>query len=245
MHLPEFVMLVVATIAAIAAGLAMVASNFRVARGLFWMAALSFGSLGLVWAANSDASLIRQMVVSALIAAIAAAGLAYGLWELRGRRAVAEEIKPAVTAAGNGKNSPNINAGGSVTIGHIGDVINQAPKQRRLDEVQVQKFIAAIRSESREKMGIRIQDGSNEGREYANQVMNLFRHAGFDVIGTDAANTLPGSHHGLVVEVGDPIPNQARAIAAALAVAGIAASIVRGPWPSGTEAYRLVIWPDT
>src|ERR1700730_10943750 len=107
MHLPEFILLVVATLAAIAAGLAVVASNFRVANALFWIAALSFGSLGIVWSLQSQGySLATQMTVSAVCAAIAAAGLVWGLSEVRGR-AEAEEIprvapdsKPNVSITG-------------------------------------------------------------------------------------------------------------------------------------------------
>ena len=44
MHLPDFVLLVIGALAAIAAGLAVLTSNYRVARVLFWIAALSFGS---------------------------------------------------------------------------------------------------------------------------------------------------------------------------------------------------------
>lgn len=88
MQLPEFILLVVATVAAMAAGLAMLASNYRVARILFWIAALSFGSLGVVWSATSEGySLPTQMVVSAIIAVIAATGLTWVLWEIRGKEA--------------------------------------------------------------------------------------------------------------------------------------------------------------
>lgn len=83
MHLPEFALLVIATIAAIAAGLVMLASNYRVALVLFWIGALSFGSLGVVWSATSEGySLPTQMVVSAVIGAIAAAGLTWVIWEI-------------------------------------------------------------------------------------------------------------------------------------------------------------------
>lgn len=137
MHLPEFVLLVIATIAAIAAGLAVVASNYHMARILFWIAALSFGSLGVVWAASSDASLAKQMVVAAVVAAIAAAGLVYGLWELRTNEPKGGTLhsapKPPASEPQVRKNSPNISAGGTVNIGHIGDVINQGPVTPNVD----------------------------------------------------------------------------------------------------------------
>jgi hypothetical protein len=86
MHLSDFVLLVVGTLAAIAAGLAVLASNYGIARILFWIAALSFGSMGVVWSATSeDYSLSTQMIVSAIIGAIAAAGLTWALWETRGK----------------------------------------------------------------------------------------------------------------------------------------------------------------
>jgi hypothetical protein len=144
MHLPEFVLLLIATVAAIAAGLAMVASNYRVARVLFWIAALSFGSLGLVWSQQSHGySLATQMIVAAVCAGIAAATLVWGLDEIRGRANAAEipsvTDKPEPYKPAQGKNSPNISAGGNVTIGHIGDVtINQAnqPELKLLEQTE-------------------------------------------------------------------------------------------------------------
>jgi hypothetical protein len=129
MHLPEFALLLIATVAAIAAGLAMVASNYRAARVLFWIAALSFGSLGIVWSQQSHGySLATQMIVAAVCAAIAAAALVWGLDEIRGR-ANAGEVPSVTDKPEPGKNSPAISAGGNITIGHIGDtIVNQAPK---------------------------------------------------------------------------------------------------------------------
>jgi hypothetical protein len=150
MHLSEFVLLVIATVAAIAAGLAVVASNYRAARVLFYIAALSFGSMGVVWALNSDTSLVKQMAVAFVVAGTGAAGLVYGLWEAENAQkkgdsshssavpAHAEDSKPNSPATNKnvGKNSPNISAGGNVTIGHIGDVVNTptASLQKPVDE---------------------------------------------------------------------------------------------------------------
>jgi hypothetical protein len=150
MLLFEFALLVVATVAAIAAGLAVVASSFRIARGLFWAAALSFGSMGIVSSANSSASLPIQMMVSAIVAAIAAAGLTYGLWDLRIKEAAAqidggsENSKPKSQENVSTKNSPNISAGGDVNIGHIGDVINNGPIQPGPQDVGVLKPPAEV-----------------------------------------------------------------------------------------------------
>ncbi len=147
MHLFEFVLPTVATIAGIAAGWAVVASNFRVARGLFWIAALSFGSTGIVWSANSSASLLTQMTVSAIVAAIAAAGLTYGLWELRTVAQTdsgSENSKPKPEERTSSKNSPNISAGGNVNIGHIGDVINNGPVQTTPQDVGTLKPVGEV-----------------------------------------------------------------------------------------------------
>jgi hypothetical protein len=142
------------------------------------------------------------------------------------------------------KNSPNISAGRDVNIGHLGDVINQGPPARHITLDQVQKFIGAMPGISGERIGIRLQDGSNEGRQYAVEIMNLFRQAGWQVLGgLDTANTLPGSHRDVVVEVGEPIPAKAKVIVSALNAAGITTSTVRGPWPEGMDVYRVVIWP--
>lgn len=119
MHLPEFVLLVVATVAAIAAGLAVVASNFRVARTLFWIAALSFGSMGIVWAlSTSGYSLATQMIVAAVCAGLAAAGLVWGLNEVRGRpnaegATMANDPKPGVNITG-GQNIINYGLAGII-----------------------------------------------------------------------------------------------------------------------------------
>jgi hypothetical protein len=88
MHLPEFTLLAIATVAAIAAGfgvgmLALGRPRFGVVRVLFWISALTFWSLGIVWSATSAQTLSIQMAVAAVIGAIAAAGLTWGLWEVR------------------------------------------------------------------------------------------------------------------------------------------------------------------
>jgi hypothetical protein len=124
MRLSDFVLLVVGTLAAIAAGLAVLASNYRVARILFWIAALSFGSMGVVWSATSESySLSTQMIVSAIIGAIAAAGLTWALWEIRGKesadRRKSESASQAPIAA-----QPQGGRGGSGEIfGNNGTII--------------------------------------------------------------------------------------------------------------------------
>jgi hypothetical protein len=98
MHLPEFTLLAIATVSAIVAGfgvgmLALGRPRFGVVRVLFWISALTFASLGIVWSAtSSDHPLWVQMVVAGTIGAIAFAGLAWGLWEVRHQEKIADEI---------------------------------------------------------------------------------------------------------------------------------------------------------
>lgn len=136
MHLSEFVLLVVATISAIAAGVAMVAARFQAARNFVWIAAITFGSMGVVWSAQSHGySFATQATVAALVAAIGAVGLVWGLNEIRDRVTTADEqeTSKASSPSGKGKNSPEINSsGGNINIGHIGDIINQ-PTSLKVD----------------------------------------------------------------------------------------------------------------
>src|SRR4051812_9658706 len=89
MHLPEFVLLAISTVAAIAAGLGGTwlkssQPNYGIIRTLFWISAFTFGSLGIVWSAASDGQpLWLQMLVSGLLGGLASAALAWGLWEIR------------------------------------------------------------------------------------------------------------------------------------------------------------------
>lgn len=88
MHLSEFILLILATVAAVAAGLAMIASKYSIARACFWVAAISFWSMGILWSATSNEySLRTQVIVSAIVGGIAAGALAWVLWEIRGKEA--------------------------------------------------------------------------------------------------------------------------------------------------------------
>lgn len=59
------------------------ANATRVARALFWVAALSFGSMGIVWSVQSQGySIATQMIVAAFCAGLAAAALVWGLHEI-------------------------------------------------------------------------------------------------------------------------------------------------------------------
>jgi hypothetical protein len=57
--------------------------NFRAARVLFWISAVGFGSLGVVWAASGNTLPVGRIAVAAIIGAVAAASLAWVLWELQ------------------------------------------------------------------------------------------------------------------------------------------------------------------
>lgn len=139
MHLPEFILLVVATLAAIAASLAVVASSFRAAQVFTWIAGLSFGSLGIAWALQSHGySLVTQIIVAAVCGAIGAGGLAWGLHEIKTRASAADPVKPsAPPTPPAGKNNPNFTAGRDVHIGHIGDVTNNPPPPKAPQDVGV------------------------------------------------------------------------------------------------------------
>ncbi|WP_316224631.1 MULTISPECIES: hypothetical protein [unclassified Bradyrhizobium] len=98
MHLPEFGLLVLTTIAAIAAGLAMLASKYSIARVLLWIAGLSFGSLGVLWSASSEGySLPTQLIVAGAVGAVAAVGLTWAIWEIR----LKEKAEQSASAASN------------------------------------------------------------------------------------------------------------------------------------------------
>jgi hypothetical protein len=124
MRLPEFVLSVTATLVGVAAALAVLASKYRFARVLFWIAALSFGSLGVVWSATSEGySLPTQMLVAAVIGAVAAAGLTWALWEIRGKER-AEKTTAATTAEGMlPTRGPTLEATQNAAIDATGSVI--------------------------------------------------------------------------------------------------------------------------
>lgn len=123
MQLPEFVLLVVSTVAAMSAGLAMLASKYSVARVLFGIAALSFWNMGVVWSATStDYSLSTQMIVSAVIGALAAAGFAWVLWEIRTKEAKEAQAQ-AIPATAPPTRRPTLEATNRSTIDATGATI--------------------------------------------------------------------------------------------------------------------------
>jgi hypothetical protein len=122
MHLPEFVLLVLATIAAIAAGLAVLASKYSIARVLFWIAGVSFWSLGVLWSVSSEGySLPTQLIVSGVVGAIAAVGLTWALWEIREKEKsekpqVRESLFQDAAAQTNAQRGPTLEATGGGRI---------------------------------------------------------------------------------------------------------------------------------
>ncbi|MEH2557986.1 hypothetical protein V1286_005515 [Bradyrhizobium algeriense] len=132
-----------------AAVMALVPTNHRVARILFWLGAVSFGSMGTVWGINSeDQSLTIRMTVAFICAGIAAAGLVWALSELRTREKVAqaniEETKPAgktKPTSTNQRVTGNDNVvTGPVAGGQVASIINNfygassGPQQNRFSE---------------------------------------------------------------------------------------------------------------
>ena len=130
MHLPDFVLLVLGTFSAIAAGLgaavlALENRSFKVVRVLFWASALSFGSMGVVWSQTSDGySLQTQMIVAAVCAAIAAAGLVWGLHEVK-IRVLPMDNHAAHPVAASTAIGGVMNNTGIVTQGQIGDNVQR------------------------------------------------------------------------------------------------------------------------
>ncbi len=131
MHLSDFVLLVIGTLAAIAAGLALVASNYHAARILTWIAALTFGSMGVVWSATSESyPLSTQMIVSAVVGAIAAAGLTWALSEILGKEKAGERavevaqknLQPVQTRGGVGGSGEIFGNNGKIVGGKGGSV---------------------------------------------------------------------------------------------------------------------------
>ena len=102
----------------------MLASNYRIARVLFWIAAVSFGSMGVVWSATSEGySLPTQMVVSATVAAIAAAGLTWALWEIRGKERAGEPASVTASQTDQPIQGRAGRGGSGEIFGNIGTII--------------------------------------------------------------------------------------------------------------------------
>jgi hypothetical protein len=86
MHLPDFILTVILSVTASAIAIAEYVNDLRTKRILFWIAGFAFWSLGVVWSATSDGySLRAQLFVSGVIGAVAAAGLTFALWAVKGK----------------------------------------------------------------------------------------------------------------------------------------------------------------
>ena len=100
-------------------------------------AALILGSADIMYAATTDHPLGVRLLIAAIVGAVALIGLSEGIRYVY-RSDKVQNQESAQHKAESGKNSPNISSGGNVTIGHIGDIINQPPEpsrsKRPLDE---------------------------------------------------------------------------------------------------------------
>ena len=197
--------------------------------------------------------------ISLIVAAVIGALLVGGSWYAIGKQYDKDQaMMPPTGLAGHDSVSSSNQSGGITarTINIKGSIYNAAPNlgnqtvnnyappARHITQKQLETLNAAMPKGEGKKIGIRLQDGSNEGRTYANEVRNLFQQAGWDVILTDAANTLPNNYRDLVIEVGNPEPEAIRPIAHAFNQAGVKFHTIRGPWATGTtDAWRIVIWP--
>jgi hypothetical protein len=119
--LPEFSLLAISTTAGIAAAfgigmLAMASPRFGVARWLFWIFAIAFWSLGVVWSSTtSEQPLLIQMLVSAAVGAVSAGALSWGLYEIRSHeRSV--NIEPNKAKIETPERPPTLEATRSSTI---------------------------------------------------------------------------------------------------------------------------------
>jgi hypothetical protein len=147
-------------------------------------------------------------------------------------------------------NEVSINVGSVTSIHQAGGVtagvyINQAPPERHLTPDQKCRFLesANLLDGVNRVVPLRIQDGSTEARSYTGELNDLFLNAGWRVVLTDAANTLPGTFNGLVIEVSD-LANpsiSAKLIASTFKEAGIDYHFQKGPWSPETEHFRIVV----
>jgi hypothetical protein len=208
---------------------------------LLWYAGglIPMAAVCLYWASMGDQPVMPQRIILFIIGAAigGCALLGAGEW-FRPTSAIAQSggAVPPINNYGPSINTNN-QSGGQNTIN------NFATPARHVLPNQKQKFLENMPKGSSQKIAVRIQDGSNDGRQYAGEVADLFRTAGFQPIGTDAANTLPGGFIGLIIEHSDPMPQTAKAIGDAFTAAAIPFSFAKGPWAAGTDAFRIVIWP--
>ena len=111
MVLVDYILLVLAAAAGLAAAiggimLSLPTYSTRAIEAVFYVAAISFGSLGIVWGSLSNYSLGTRMVVAGVTAAVAAMGLIYVL-SLIGRSEETSQAQEASNMAS--PNSPPVN----------------------------------------------------------------------------------------------------------------------------------------
>jgi hypothetical protein len=105
MHLLDYVLLVLATAAGLAAAvggimLTLPSPRYRAAKAAFWFAAMCFGSLGILWGANAaNYPLSVRLIAAGSTAAIAAMALTYMLSLAVGGRESTKTLEPLAEPA--------------------------------------------------------------------------------------------------------------------------------------------------
>lgn len=116
--------------------------EFRFLKGcLLLSGALIIVSLFLIeW--KDSAGVEMKVLVNAAIAAIVVGSLTFGMDWLEKKQAAFTPVEKPKTAGGQGpaaKNSPNISAAGNVSIGQIGDIINQPAVPTYTGKIEAEK----------------------------------------------------------------------------------------------------------
>jgi hypothetical protein len=110
------------------------ALNFRATYVCFAVAGLILIGTDVMWAISTEHPLVWRLFISGLIGAIGVITLSEGARYVahvggngtdEAKAKIHSPDAPPMSSAG--KNSPNVSAGGNVSIGHVGDVIQQAP----------------------------------------------------------------------------------------------------------------------
>jgi hypothetical protein len=122
----DFIITTIFTAASILAGwgytvMVTPGSNARVARVMFWISAIGFGTLGAVWAANQEHLTAMNLSIAGVVGAVAAIALTWVLWQVE-HPAMAQDLpakssdQSPVNIAGSG-NVVSIGQTGGVTAG--------------------------------------------------------------------------------------------------------------------------------
>jgi hypothetical protein len=130
--------------------------------------------------------------------------------------------------------------------GQTAHTINNHAPQREITVDQRNKFVEASTGQPgrTDPLPVRLNDGSNEGRHYLQELLYLLSEAGWIYAQSqgEMANTLP-SFEGLRMEVGDisNLPVAVQSLKRAFESAGIQFQITRGPSSWNSSDFRLVI----